>query len=122
MEEKPRSVNLAMTAALVGALFTLLLTIIRLDLDAEDFMKQIGFCLLLMIIFIAIAGSLNTNGQWSWRFLIFMQVLCAAVSIVAYLYEAVDLPFCITLVILIGLMIMFTTTNETKRWVEADRI
>jgi hypothetical protein len=81
-----------------------------------------GFCLLSLILFIAVAGSLSSNGQWSWRFLIFMEVMCTAVPIVANIFNAIDFPFTVTLVILSCLTIVFTTTEESKRWIEVDRI
>jgi hypothetical protein len=97
-------------------------TILALDIAADDFAVRMGFCMLSLILFIAVAGSLMNNGQWSWRFLIFMQVMCTAVPILAFVFDIMDLPFTLTLVILGGLMIVLTATNEVRLWIEGDRI
>jgi len=128
------SVVVASTLALIGAFFALVVTIFALitifeSIDpaaaaAEEYNLGLymGFCLLMLILFIAVAGSLNSNGQWSWRLLIFMEVLCTAVPVVAYLFDVVDIPSMVALVVIGSLMVVFTTTTDSRRWVESDRI
>ncbi|MCL2786240.1 MAG: hypothetical protein FWD81_03335 [Methanomassiliicoccaceae archaeon] len=122
MEERPIYVVVASTLALIGAFFALMVTISGLRVTEDGLELRMGFCLLSLILFIAVAGSLSSNGQWSWRFLIFMQVLCTAVPILAHIFGVIDFPFTVTLVILSCLMIVFTTTQESRRWIEADRV
>ena len=87
MEERPSYIVAASILALIGALFSLVVLITEFDMLAEDFAMKTGFLLLAVILFIGVAGSLNMNGHWSWRFLIFMEVLCAAVPITALLFR-----------------------------------
>ena len=123
MEGRPNHVIIASTAALIGAFFALVAAVLGLNIaETEGFEMKIGFCILSVILFIAVAGSLNKNGQWSWRFLIFMEVLCTAVPILAYIFEALEFPYCVTLVLMACLAIVFSATYETKRWVESDRV
>jgi len=130
MEERPTLVVVASTLALIGAFFALMVTIFALDFTrtegALDLVGspelKMGFCLLSLILFIAVAGSLSFNGQWSWRFLIFMEVMCTAVPILGYLFGAIDFPFTVTLVVLSCVTIICTTTGEVKTWIESDRV
>ena len=122
METRPSQVIIVMALALIGALFALMYTIIRLDLQAEGFTTTIAFNLLLLAFFLAVAGSLNVNGQWSWRFLLFVQVLCAAIPAVSYINGTMDLLFCVIFIVIAGVMILLTTTNTVKRWIDSDRI
>ena len=133
MEERPMLVVVTSTLALIGAFFALMVTIFALipdsslTLDDPEFgikldALEMGFCLLSLILFIAVAGSLSYNGQWSWRFLIFMEVLCTAAPMLSFLFGAMDIEFTITLVFLSCLTIVLTTTNEVKRWIEVDRV
>jgi len=130
MEERPTFVVVASTLALIGAFVALVVTIFALDFTRTDGAFDLltspelamGFCLLSLILFIAVAGSLSFNGQWSWRFLIFMEVMCTAVPILSYLFGAIDFPFTVTLVILACLTIVFTTTHEVRDWIESDRV
>ena len=133
MEERPNNVVVASTAALIGAFFAFVSAVligrgitdnssVFNVFEIEGFEIKITFCILSVLLFIAVAGSLNKNGQWSWRFLIFMEVLCTAIPMLAYIFGAMDFTFCITLVIMACLSIIFTATHDTKRWVEDDRI
>jgi hypothetical protein len=122
MSDRPKSVVLASSTALVGALFVVAVAISGLDIEADGFVSKMGFCALLLVFFLAISGSLYMNGQWSWRFLIFAEALCTAVPILAYLVDALELVFCAAILILSCLTLVFTTTREAKRWVESDRI
>ena len=122
MVERPKNVVLAVTAAWVGAFFVFMATVVGLDIAADGFGIKIGFCMLSLILFIAVAGSLTKNGQWSWRFLIFMEVLCTATPILAFMFDAMDFAFTLAILILGGVMIVFTTPEDTKRWIESDRI
>jgi VIT1/CCC1 family predicted Fe2+/Mn2+ transporter len=67
-------------------------------------------------------GSLITNGQWSWKFLIFATALCAAVPIIAYIYGSLDLLFAAILAILAIVTLILVTTGKTEEWVETDRL
>ena len=122
MVGRPRDVIFASATALVGAFFALMATILALDITAPGFEIKMGFCMLSLILFIAVAGSLMKNGQWSWRFLIFMEIVCTAVPMLAFVFDVMEAPFMVTLVLLGCLIIVFTTTVETRRWIEADRV
>ena len=122
MKERPKNVILASTLAVLGALFTLVIIVLDFDLGSEGMVTKLGIYLLSMILFIAIGGSLSVNGQWSWRTLIFMEILCAAALVSGYLYEVVDLEFTAVLVLLSCLIIMFSASTSTRRWIDKDRI
>ena len=122
MEERPKNVILASTLAVLGALFTLVILVLNFDLGSDGMVTMLGIYLLSMILFIAIGGSLSVNGQWSWRTLIFMEILCAAALVSGYLYEIIDLEFTMLLVLLSCLIIMFTASTSTRRWIDKDRI
>ena len=122
MEERPSYVVAASILALVGALFSLVVLITEFDLLSEDFALRTGLQLLSVLLFIAAAGSLNKNGRWSWRFLIFMEVLCAAVPITALLFGYTYILYCVSLVLLAGAAIVLTATDDARRWIEADRV
>ena len=122
MEVRPKHVVFASTAALIGAFFALMVTILALDIGKSGLEVKIGFGLLSLILFLAVAGSLSKNGQWTWRFLIFMEVICTAVPMIAFLFGVMEFAFCLAMVALGCVMIVFTTTTETRRWVETDRI
>jgi len=122
MEERPSYIVAASVLALTGALFSLAVLISEFDILAEDFALRTGLHLLSVILFIGIAGSLNMNGQWSWRFLIFMEALCAAVPITALLFEFTGILYCAALVLISAVVIILTASNGARRWVEADRI
>ena len=122
MELRPKYVVFASTTALIGAFFALMVIILALDINGSDLAVKMGFGLLSLILFIAVAGSLSKNGQWSWRFLIFMEVVCTVVPMLAFLFDVMEFAFCVVMVALGCIMIIFTTTAETKRWVETDRV
>jgi len=122
MERRPKLVIIASLLAIAGAFVALLVAVLGLDTGADGLLRKMGFSLLTMALFIAVFGSLSMNGQWTWRFLIFMQALCAAVPIMGYAFKAIDIVSCVILVILAALMIVFTSTEKAKDWVEADRL
>ncbi|MDR0198171.1 MAG: hypothetical protein LBI08_00305 [Methanomassiliicoccaceae archaeon] len=122
MEDRPKIVILASILALVGAFFALAVAVIGLDVNADGLLSKMAFSLLTLALFLAIAGSLNMNGQWTWRFLIFAEALCAAVPIAGCAYGAIDLTACICLVLIAVVIILITTTTQVRRWVEADRV
>ena len=122
MEERPKIIVLASSLALFGAFFTLAITVIGLDLAAEGLLTKMAFCLLTLALFLAVAGSLNKDGQWTWSFLIFAEALCAAVPLIGFAFGAIDALSCIFLVAIAVFMIMLTASGQGKRWVEADRI
>ena len=122
MAERPGSVVLASLLALVGAFFALAVAVIELDVEGEGLLSKMAFSLLTLVLFLAIAGSLKANGQWTWRFLIFAEALCAAVPIAGLAYGALEAWECMILVIIAVFVIMLTTSVKTKRWVEADRV
>jgi len=122
MAERPGSVVLASLLALLGAFFALAVTIIGLDIGAEGMLTRTAFGLLTLALFLAVAGSLNANGQWSWNFLIFAEALCAAVPIIGFAYGSIDALACMLLAVIAVIMIMVTSTSQVKRWVDADRI
>jgi len=122
MAERPGSVVLASLLALVGAFFALAVAVIELDVEGEGLLSKMAFSLLTLVLFLAIAGSLKANGQWTWRFLIFAEALCAAVPIAGLVYGALEAWECMILVIIAVFVIMLTTSVKTKRWVEADRV
>ncbi|MDR0791263.1 MAG: hypothetical protein LBE47_01855 [Methanomassiliicoccaceae archaeon] len=122
MEDRPKSVIAASAIALIGALFALVVITLELDVGAKGIGLKMTVCVLLLVLFIAIAGSLFKNGQWSWRFLIFMEVFCAVFALFACIFEIIDLTQGAIFIILACLMILFTTPEHAKRWVEADRV
>ncbi|MDR0778422.1 MAG: hypothetical protein LBE48_03165 [Methanomassiliicoccaceae archaeon] len=122
MGERPKSVVIASGLALLGVLFALAAIITGLDLAAERLGTKMAIYILLMVLFLAVAGSLYKNGQWSWRFLIFMEVFCAVLPVAAYIFEFLDSFYTLALAAVACLTIMFTTTRGTKRWIDADRI
>jgi len=122
MNERPKYVVIASTAALFGVFFAALAAIMALIDNANGLATSISFCLLSLVLFLGVFGSLNANGQWSWRFLIFMTVLCAAVPLIAYIYGSIDLLFAAILVFLAAVTIVLTTTGEVEDWVETDRL
>ena len=111
-----------MILAMIGAFFALAVAVIGLDTGSEGLTTKMAFSLLTLALFLAVAGSLNVNGQWSWSFLVFAEALCAAVPIIGYVCGAMDLLFCLILVILASVIILMTTTPKVKRWIEADRV
>jgi cytochrome bd-type quinol oxidase subunit 2 len=122
MEGRPKNITFASGLAMIGAIFVLMATILGLDLRDENMAAMIGCCLLSLLLFLAICGSLYTNGQWSWRFLIFMEVMCTAVPLISFLFGMMQFMFSVTLVAISCIIIGLTTTKEAKRWVEADRV
>jgi len=122
MNERPKNVVIASVAALFGIFFAALVAVMTLVDNAEGLATNISLCLLSLVLFLGVFGSLNRNGQWSWRFLIFMSAFCAAVPIVAYIYGAMDLLFAVILLSLASVVIMLTATREAENWVEADRL
>ncbi|MDR0334714.1 MAG: hypothetical protein LBH69_02370 [Methanomassiliicoccaceae archaeon] len=121
MVERPRSVVLASLLALLGAFFALVIAVLGIGME-EGVLSKMAFCLLTLALFLAVAGSLNANGQWTWRFLIFAQALCAAIPMVGCVYGAIDIASCLLLVIIAVVIIFLTSSAQTKRWVEADRV
>jgi len=122
MEERPKIIVLASSLALIGAFFTLAITVIGLDLAAEGLLTKMAFCLLTLSLFLAVAGSLSKDGQWTWSFLIFAEALCAAVPLLGFAFGAIDALSCICLVAIAVFIIVLTASGQGKRWVEADRI
>lgn len=122
MEERPNNIVAASILALVGALLSLAVLISELDLFADDFAMRTGFHVLAVILFLAVAGSLNMNGLWSWRFLIFMEVLCVMAPIAALLFEYTYILYAAVLVLLAAGAILFTASAGSRRWIEADRV
>jgi len=122
MGERPKIIVLASALALFGAIFTLAIIVIGLDLGAEGLLTKMAFCLLTLTLFLAVAGSLNKDGPWTWSFLIFVEALCAAVPLLGYAFGAIDALSSIFLVAIAVFMIMLTASGQGKRWVEADRI
>jgi len=122
MNERPKNVVMASTAALLGALFAALAAILALIDNANGLATSISFCLLSLVLFLGVFGSLNTDGQWSWRFLIFMTVLCAAVPLIAYIYGSIDFLFAAILVFFAAVAIILTSTDKVADWVESDRL
>jgi len=122
MERRPNLVIIASLLAIAGAFVALVVAVVGLDVEADGLLRKMGFSLLTMALFIAVFGSLSMNGQWSWRFLIFVQALCAAVPIVGYAFKAIDIVSCVLMVILAAFMIVLTSTEKAKEWVEADRL
>ncbi|MCL2711874.1 MAG: hypothetical protein FWD37_01170 [Methanomassiliicoccaceae archaeon] len=122
MDERPKNIVFASGLAVIGAMFALMVTILQLDLAAEGMEAKLGCCLLTLLLFLAIGGALFANGQWTWRFLIFMEVMGAAVPLISFLFGMIPFMFSATLVAISCLIIGLTTTKEARRWVEADRI
>ena len=123
MNKRPKYVVIVSVLALIGALFATVATILSaIDINSDGLITSLLFSLLTLSLFMAVAGSLNADGQWSWKFLIFAEVLCAAVPITAYMYGVMEIVFCAALVILASVMIVLTTTDEIKDWVDTDRI
>jgi len=122
MAERPGSVALASLLALAGAFFALAVAVIELNVEGEGLLSKMAFSLLTLVLFLAIAGSLKANGQWTWGFLIFAEALCAAVPIAGFVYGALALWECVGLVLIAVVVIMLTASVKTKRWVEADRV
>ena len=121
MEYRPKCAVIASALALVGALIALVTVIQGLEIT-EGIGMRMALCLLSMVLFIGVAGSMSPNGQWTWRFLIFVQIICTVVPVLAYSLGAMDMMFCAVLVVISAVIIMLTTTRKTKRWVEIDRI
>ncbi|MCL2143422.1 MAG: hypothetical protein FWH44_04095 [Methanomassiliicoccaceae archaeon] len=121
MDDRPVYVVIASILALAGAVAALAVAVNGLDIEAEGLLTKMAFSLLTMALFLAVAGSLNMNGQWSWRFLIFAEVLCAAVPAAGYAFGAIDLIFSAVIVIIAIFVILITTAPGVKRWVDADR-
>ncbi|MDR2866278.1 MAG: hypothetical protein LBV13_02610 [Methanomassiliicoccaceae archaeon] len=122
MVGRPKYVAAASIIALIGAFLTIVVAVSGFDIEEEGLAMKMGLCVLSLILFLAVCGSLNTNGQWTWRFLIFMEVLCTAVPVIGFMLEAIDLLFAAALAILAGLTVVFSVQAETRRWVEADRL
>jgi hypothetical protein len=122
MIERPTNVVIASAAALAGAFFAALAAIMVLINNADGIATSISFCLLSLVLFLGVFGSLNTNGQWSWKFLIFATAFCAAVPIIAYIYGSLDLLFAAILAILAIVTLILVTTGNTEEWVETDRL
>jgi len=122
MNERPTNVVIASTTALAGVFFAALAAIMVLINNAEGIATSISFCLLSLVLFLGVFGSLNKDGQWSWRFLIFATALCAAVPIIAYIYGSMDLLFAAVLAILAVVTIILVTTGKAEEWVETDRL
>ncbi|MDR0778658.1 MAG: hypothetical protein LBE48_04400 [Methanomassiliicoccaceae archaeon] len=122
MVERPKSVMIASGVAILGALFVLAVIILELDVSVQSLGLKMAIYLLLLVLFIAIAGSLFSDGQWSWRFLISVEVFCAALPVVAYIMEIIDLYNALAFVVISCVAILFSTTKVTKRWIESDRI
>jgi peptidoglycan/LPS O-acetylase OafA/YrhL len=122
MENRPSSVVIASLLALLGAFVALIVAVIGLDIEGEGLLMKMAFSLLTMVLFLALAGSLNKNGQWSWRFVIFAAALCAAVPIMAYAFKAMNFAASLFLVVLAAVIILMVSTEKTKDWIEADRL
>jgi hypothetical protein len=122
MEERPKGVVIASGIALVGAFSALIAIVFGLDLAAEGLGLKMSIFALSLALFLAIAGSLFKNGQWSWRFLIFMEVFCAILPVIAYIFGYIDFLYVVVFVFIAALTVLFTTSADTKRWVEADRV
>jgi len=122
MDERPKNVIIASAAAVFGALFALAVFIIEFDINASNLAIKSAFYMLSLVLFLAVAGSLYENGRWQWKFLIFMQVLCAMVPIVASMLEVMTFACSAVLVLLAFAMIVFTSTHKAQRWIDSDRI
>jgi len=122
MNERPKNVVIASSAALFGVFFAALAAVMTLIDNANGLAAGMSFCLLSLVLFLGVFGSLNANGQWSWRFLIFMTSLCAAVPIIAYIYGSMSIVFTAVLVFLAIVAIIFTATGKAEDWVATDRL
>ena len=122
MEERPKNVFIASILALLGALTALVGLVIYMDVGDDDFVMTTMFYLLSIILFLSVAGSLFKDGQWSWRFLIFMEVMCGVVPVVSYVLEKIPITIMGILIALTCLTILSSVTSKTRRWVELDRV
>ena len=122
MEDRPKCVVMALTLALTGVLIALVAVIHAIKITEEGLGTRMAFCLLSMVLFMGIAGSMSHNGQWTWRFVISMEILCTVVPVLAYSFGAMDFVFCVLLVTVSCAMTLLTTAGKAKRWIEIDRI
>ena len=122
MEERPKNVFIASILALLGALTAVAGLVIYMDVGADDFAFMTALYLLSIILFLSVAGSLFKDGQWSWRFLVFMEVMCGFIPVVSYVLEKMPLTITVILVALACLTVLFSVTSKTRRWVDLDRV
>lgn len=122
MDYRPKTVIIASLLAMLGAFVALIVAVIGLDIETGHVLTKMAFCLLTMALFLAVAGSLNKNGQWTWRFVIFAAALCAAVPIMGYAFKAIGLAGSVLLVLIAAVIILLASSEKTKDWIEADRL
>jgi hypothetical protein len=122
MKERPANILIALLAALAGAFVTLYATAAGIDIGASGLATKAALGLLSAVLFLAVAGSLYANGQWTWRFLIFMEALCAIVPISALFFGAMPIAFAAAAALLALVAILMTAADKARSWIELDRI
>ena len=122
MDGRPNIVIATSALAIIGGIVAIASFVCGFYDHTDNLFGSMGLGLLITVLFFAEAGFLYSDGKGNHYSFLFMSFANAIAIIAGIYFEAINLWFGVTLVILAILTIILGSGKATEKWMALDRI
>ena len=107
MQTRPTSLNVGALVAALGGVVAIIAMAMTVTIEGNmDAIGQVGYYLLVAIVFFAVAGGFKQNGQWPIELMILMSFVLIGLVIVGAILDVIGIWVMIALLIMAILVLV----------------
>lgn len=107
MQTRPTSLNVGALVAALGGVVAIIAMAMTVTIEGNmDAIGQVGYYLLVAIVFFAVAGGFKQNGQWPTELMILMSFVLIGLVIVGAILDVIGIWVMIALLVMAILVLV----------------
>ena len=107
MQTRPTSLNVGALVAALGGVVAIIAMAMTVTIEGNmDAIGQVGYYLLVAIVFFAVAGGFKQNGQWPIELMILMSFVLIGLVIVGAILDVIGIWVMIALLVMAILVLV----------------
>jgi len=121
METMPNNIKIGVALGFLGGVISIAFMAIFFKPE-EIAIAEEGVCLLIAVMFFALAGGFAKGGQWSWDMMMLMTFLTTGVIVCSVIVKLLNVYAGVMLVAICALIVVVLSMTASKTWMNRMRI